>query len=145
MLSENKFTWYVLSPRGLETLWLYQVFVIVACTHSTLIWSSYCATCMNMIAGIGTGMLHRTRTLSTRNGKLRPTMTTNALAMTSMCKAEVRVNHYIFQVRLLHWRTEGGSTPPPPKFRSFDKAEPNSQFRGKYVRNCLVFLFHHPN
>jgi hypothetical protein len=26
----------------------------------------------------------------------------------------------------------GGSTPPPPKlFRSFDKAEPNSQFRGK--------------
>jgi hypothetical protein len=23
----------------------------------------------------------------------------------------------------------------PPKFRSFDKAEPNSQFRGKYIRN----------
>jgi hypothetical protein len=28
------------------------------------------------------------------------------------------------------WRTERGSN--PPKFRSFDKAEPNSQFRGKY-------------
>jgi hypothetical protein len=34
---------------------------------------------------------------------------------------------------------------PPPKFRSFDKAEPNSQLRGKYIRNCLVFLFHHAN
>jgi hypothetical protein len=26
---------------------------------------------------------------------------------------------------------------PPPKFRSFDKAEPNSQFRGKYICNNL--------
>jgi hypothetical protein len=25
-----------------------------------------------------------------------------------------------------------------PKFRSFDKAEPNSQFRGKYIRNNLI-------
>jgi hypothetical protein len=32
----------------------------------------------------------------------------------------------------------GGSNPPPPKFRSFDKAEPNSQFRGKYIRNNLI-------
>jgi hypothetical protein len=39
----------------------------------------------------------------------------------------------------------GGFKPPLPKFRSFGKAEPNSQFRGKYIRNCLVFLFHHPN
>jgi hypothetical protein len=35
------------------------------------------------------------------------------------------------------WRTEGeglgGSTLPPPKFRNFDKADPNSQFRGKHV------------
>jgi hypothetical protein len=44
------------------------------------------------------------------------------------------------------WRTGGGGVKPPhPKFWSFDKAEPNSQFRGKYSRNCLVFLFHHPN
>ena len=39
------------------------------------------------------------------------------------------------------WRTEGGlggSTPsPPPKCRGFDKAEPNSQFRGKYITNNL--------
>jgi hypothetical protein len=28
--------------------------------------------------------------------------------------------------------------PPPPKFRSFDKAEPNSQFRGKYIPNNLT-------
>jgi hypothetical protein len=32
-----------------------------------------------------------------------------------------------------------------PKFGSFDKAEPNSLFRGKYIRNCLVFLFPHPS
>jgi hypothetical protein len=42
------------------------------------------------------------------------------------------------------WGGLGGSN-PPPKFRSFGKAKPNPQFRGKYIRNCLVFLFHHPN
>jgi hypothetical protein len=31
-----------------------------------------------------------------------------------------------------------GVQPPPPKFRSFDKAEPNSQFRGKYISNNLI-------
>jgi hypothetical protein len=39
------------------------------------------------------------------------------------------------------WLTEGwglGGSNPPPKFRSFDKAEPNSQFRGKYIRNNLI-------
>jgi hypothetical protein len=39
------------------------------------------------------------------------------------------------------WRTEGGlgaQTPLPPKFRSFDKAEPNSQFHGKYICNNLI-------
>jgi hypothetical protein len=43
------------------------------------------------------------------------------------------------------WRTKGrlggGSTPPPPKFRSFDKVEPDCKLSGK----CLVFLFQHPN
>jgi hypothetical protein len=43
------------------------------------------------------------------------------------------------------WRTRGGGFKPPPKFRSFENAQPNSQFRGKYIRNCLVFLLHHPN
>jgi hypothetical protein len=38
-----------------------------------------------------------------------------------------------------------GGFKPSPKFRSFHKAEPNSQFRGKYNHNCLMFLFHHPN
>jgi hypothetical protein len=32
----------------------------------------------------------------------------------------------------------GGSTAPTPKFRSFDKAESNSQFRGKHIRNNLI-------
>jgi hypothetical protein len=30
----------------------------------------------------------------------------------------------------IQWRTEGG----------FDKAEPNSQFRGKYIRNNLITI-----
>jgi hypothetical protein len=29
----------------------------------------------------------------------------------------------------------------PQKFRSFDKGEPNSQFRGKYIRNNLIRIF----
>jgi hypothetical protein len=37
------------------------------------------------------------------------------------------------------WGDGGCKTPPPPKFRCFDKAEPNSQFRGKYIRNNLMF------
>ena len=32
----------------------------------------------------------------------------------------------------------GGLNTPPPKFRSFDKVQPNSQFRGKYIRNNLT-------
>jgi hypothetical protein len=47
--------------------------------------------------------------------------------------------------RFSQWRTEGGiwvvQTPLPPKFRSFDKAEPNSQFRGKYTRNNLIRIW----
>jgi hypothetical protein len=32
----------------------------------------------------------------------------------------------------------GGFKPSPPKFRRFDKAEPNSQFRVKYIGNNLI-------
>jgi hypothetical protein len=40
------------------------------------------------------------------------------------------------------WRTEGGGFKHPlPKFRSFDKVEPDC----KLSRKCLVFLFQHPN
>ena len=38
-------------------------------------------------------------------------------------------------------RRFGGFKPPPPKFRSFDKVEPDCKLSGK----CLVFLFQHPN
>jgi hypothetical protein len=41
------------------------------------------------------------------------------------------------------WRTEGGlggSTPPAPEIQNFDKAEPNSQFRGKYIRYNLITI-----
>jgi hypothetical protein len=40
--------------------------------------------------------------------------------------------------RSAQWCTEGFQTPLPPKFRNFDKAEPNSPFRGKYIRNNLT-------
>jgi hypothetical protein len=32
----------------------------------------------------------------------------------------------------------GGVGFNPPKFRSFGKAKPNSQFRGKYIRNNII-------
>jgi hypothetical protein len=35
----------------------------------------------------------------------------------------------------------GVQTTPSPKFRSFDKFEPNSQFRGKYTRNNLIRIW----
>jgi hypothetical protein len=47
---------------------------------------------------------------------------------------------YIYGV-LNQWRTEGGlggGSTPSPKFRSFDKAELNVQFRGKYIHNNLI-------
>jgi hypothetical protein len=41
------------------------------------------------------------------------------------------------------YRRGGGvlNPSPPPKFRSFDKVEPDCKLSGK----CLVFLFQHPN
>ena len=40
----------------------------------------------------------------------------------------------------LQWHTEeGGEFKTPPKFRSFDKVEPDC----KLSRKCLVFLFQH--
>jgi hypothetical protein len=47
----------------------------------------------------------------------------------------------IFSLVVLQWRTEGGlgdSNPLPPKYKSFDKAEPNSQVLGKYIHNNLI-------
>ena len=37
--------------------------------------------------------------------------------------------------------TGGGGFKPPPKFRSFDKVEPDCKLSGK----CLVLLFQNPN
>jgi hypothetical protein len=37
-----------------------------------------------------------------------------------------------------YWGGGVGVSKPPPKFQSFDKAQPNSQFRGKYIRNNLI-------
>ena len=52
---------------------------------------------------------------------------------------------YIFTALLVsgvpRGRGFGGFNPPPPKFRSFDKVEPDCKLSGK----CLVFLFQHPN
>ena len=58
------------------------------------------------------------------------------------CNKETTHLNYVLSDQ---WRTEGGgfgcSTPPPPKFRSFDKVETDCNLGGK----CLVFLFQHPN
>jgi hypothetical protein len=35
----------------------------------------------------------------------------------------------------------GGFNPPSAKFRSFDEAEPNSQFHGKYIRKNLIRIW----
>jgi hypothetical protein len=52
---------------------------------------------------------------------------------------------HVFPNTSVAYRGGGGvwGFKPSPKFRSFDKAEPNSLFSGNYIRNCLVFLFHH--
>jgi hypothetical protein len=34
----------------------------------------------------------------------------------------------------------GGFNPPPPEIPTFAKAEPNSQFRGIYIRNNLITI-----
>jgi hypothetical protein len=39
------------------------------------------------------------------------------------------------------WRTGGRVEHPTPKFRSFAKAEPNSQFHGIYIRNNLIRIW----
>ena len=48
----------------------------------------------------------------------------------------------IHVIAAVTYRGEGGlgvfNSPTPPEFRSFDKAEPNSQFRGKYILNNLT-------
>ena len=63
-----------------------------------------------------------------------------------VCFCNFKVAHIISS----QWRTEGGlgvgvqgsiPRPPPPKFRSFDKVEPDFKLSGK----CIVFLFQHLN
>ena len=54
--------------------------------------------------------------------------------------------HYALETsHIVQWRTErkfGWVQPPhPPKFRRFDKVEPDCKLSGKY----FVFLFQHPN
>jgi hypothetical protein len=53
---------------------------------------------------------------------------------------KLHVMFKVFPVSFQQWCTEGslGGYTPLPKFRYFDKAEPNSQFRGKYTRNNLM-------
>jgi hypothetical protein len=41
-------------------------------------------------------------------------------------------------------RTGFGGFKTPQQFRSFDKAEPNSQFRGKYIRNSVIIIIRVP-
>jgi hypothetical protein len=45
---------------------------------------------------------------------------------------------------VLRGEGEGVFKPPPPKFRSYDRSEPNFQFRGKYIRNNLIRILVSP-
>jgi hypothetical protein len=61
----------------------------------------------------------------------------DSTALTELLGIHITV-HISTHDTLAHWRTQrgglGGLNPPPRKlFRSFDKAEPDSQFRGKYI------------
>jgi hypothetical protein len=71
----------------------------------------------------------------------KPVMTGNLVEFTSPSK-QIAGCYLKLRHQRVHWRTEGclGSStpPPPPKFQSFDKAEPNSSFRGKCIRNNLI-------
>jgi hypothetical protein len=45
----------------------------------------------------------------------------------------------LFSLRFISVAYRGrGEFIPPPKFLNFDKAEPNSQFHGKYIHNNLI-------
>jgi hypothetical protein len=57
-----------------------------------------------------------------------------------LCYDHIGVYRGIFVVPIsgvLRGGLEGSNT-PSPKFRSFEKAEPNSQFHGKYICNNLI-------
>jgi hypothetical protein len=53
----------------------------------------------------------------------------------SMCAPRVTLHTSIVAYREV---LEGSN---PPKCRSFDKAEPNSQFHGKYISNNLIRIW----
>jgi hypothetical protein len=49
--------------------------------------------------------------------------------------------NYVFLLSVAYRGGFGGlnpSPPPPPKCLCFDRADPNSQFHGKYIRNNLI-------
>src|SRR5215469_17360390 len=50
----------------------------------------------------------------------------------------VSLSEWLLKVGRDQWHTEGGDQTPPELFQSFDKDEPNSQFRGKHVRKNLI-------
>ena len=71
----------------------------------------------------------------------KPSCTRQALYISH--NIEARSGNHCCRPKAIHIRVacrEGGSN-PPPKFRSFDKVEPDCKLSGK----CLVFLFQHPN
>jgi hypothetical protein len=52
------------------------------------------------------------------------------------------VKCYVTRSGVIREGLGGFKAPPPsPKFRNFDEAEPNSQLRGKYIRNNLIRIW----
>jgi hypothetical protein len=66
----------------------------------------------------------------------------NVVFVVKRVRKNEKSEYLLRYVCLSLWRTVGGwgfhPPPPPPKFQSFNKAELNSQFRGKYIRTNLI-------
>jgi hypothetical protein len=79
-------------------------------------------------------LVHLIVAISVRASSLSPSPNENSLAF------QFQPSHFChcwYPVTYLGG-VGGVQPPPPPKFRSFDKGQPNSQFRGKYIRNNLI-------
>jgi hypothetical protein len=66
------------------------------------------------------------------------TLTLSKLANCVSCLTQYGRWNFVLDTGQCHTEGEGLVGLNPPKFQSFDKAEPNSQFRGKYIRNNLI-------
>ena len=93
--------------------------------------------------GISTARIQQARMCMGRNGRSRVNWCLQIEVHTTLGKRVLFISLFKTSVQ---WCTEGGGrlgrfNPPLPKFRSFDKVEPECKLGGK----CLVFLIQQNN